>query len=252
LHFYVNGVNMKSVKTALRPNRGYHHGDLRNALTERALELVAERGPEGFSLREAARDLGVSPAAAYRHFADKAALLAALAAEGHARLASSMERAVARLPGPAGSKRHAAAVLDAIGESYVDFAVRHPSHFRVMFGPCIQTKGFAPGCAPSGRDAFQILVDALDGLVAAGAIGAAERAGAEIAAWSSVHGLAGLIVEGALPLSPRERTGAARSLARTLLLGLGCEPDVVPPPAGAVEADPRAAARPPARARRKA
>lgn len=225
---------------------GYHHGNLRSALLETALRLVAERGPEGFSLREAAREVGVSPGAAYRHFTDKAALLAALAIDGHAHLATAMERAVARLPGPAGTKAHAVAATLAIGETYVDFAVRHPSHFRVMFGPCMMEEGFAPGCAPSGRDAFQLLVDALDGLAAAGVVGPRERAGAEIAAWSGVHGLAALLVDGALQLSARERGEAVRAVTRSFLLGLGCDPALVPPAGGPVNADPR----PPRSARR--
>src|SRR5512144_3334234 len=87
----------------------YHHGDLRNALLETALRLVSERGAEGFSLREAARAVGVSPGAAYRHFADKAALLGALSADGHARLAVAMQRALAQLSSPPGSPAHAAA-----------------------------------------------------------------------------------------------------------------------------------------------
>lgn len=217
----------------------YHHGDLRNALLSKALELVAERGPEGFSLREAAREVGVSPGAAYRHFADKAALLTALAIDGHARLAAAMERAVTRLPGPAGTKVRAVAAMMAIGEAYVEHAVRHPSHFRVMFGPCIVEEGFAPGCAPSGRDAFQILVDALDGLVAAGVVGPEARAGAEIGAWSGVHGLAALLVDGALELPARQRVDALRAVTRTFLLGLGCDPALLPPPGARVHADPR-------------
>src|SRR5689334_8708216 len=133
----------RSVKTTSAPNRAsYHHGDLRNALLQTALRLVAERGPEGFSLREAAREVGVSPSAAYRHFADKEALLYALALDGHARLANAMERALGRVAGERGTAAHAAAALNAIGEAYVEFAVRHPSHFRVMFGPCMETEGF--------------------------------------------------------------------------------------------------------------
>jgi len=225
------------------PNRGYHHGDLKNALVETALRLVAERGPEGFSLREAAREVGVSCGAAYRHFADKNALLAALARDGHARLASAMERALARTPGAPGSRERAAASLAAIGEAYVEFSTRHPSHFRVMFGPCTLSEGFTPGCAPSGRDAFQVLVDTLDDLVRTGAIGARARAGAEIAAWAAVHGLAGLLVEGAVQLSPRERAAAIGGVSRIILLGLGCDPALLPPGIAGAPADPGAAAR---------
>jgi AcrR family transcriptional regulator len=225
---------MAIVKRPQTPARDrYHHGDLRNALLDRALALVAERGPEGFSLREAARDVGVSPGAAYRHFADKSALLAALAADGHGRLATAMEKVAARIPGEPGSPARAVAALVAIGEAYVDFAVRHPSHFRVMFGPCLEAEGFAPGCAPSGRDAYQILVDALDALVAASAIRAETRPGAEIAAWSSVHGLASLLVDGAIPLGPRDRGPAIRLVTRAVLLGLGADPALVPAPGSA-------------------
>lgn len=227
---------MKNLSSPTRDS--YHHGDLRNALLETAARLVAERGPEGFSLREAAREVGVSPGAAYRHFADKQALMAALAVEGHARLATQMERALAKVPCKAGTKAHAVAAFASIGEAYVEFAVRHPSHFRVMFGPCLEEEGFAPGLAPSGRDAFQILVDVLDALVAAGAVDARARAGAEIAAWSGVHGLAALLVEGALPLPPRGRTDAVRGLARTLLVGLGCDPALAPAPGAPLDGDP--------------
>lgn len=233
---------MIPVKTPPTPVRDrYHHGDLRNALLEKALHLVDERGPEGFSLREAAREVGVSPAAAYRHFADKNALLAALAADGHGRLATAMERALAKLPGSAGTKPRAVAAVLAIGDAYVEFAVRHPSHFRVMFGPCTEEEGFAPGCAPTGRNAFQILVDTLDGLVAAGVLHPEARDGAEITAWSVVHGLGALLVEGALPLSARERSQAIQLVTRTVLLGIGCDAALLPAPGARVDADPRSA-----------
>jgi AcrR family transcriptional regulator len=225
----VSDVNMKLVKGPSTPTRsGYHHGDLRHALLETALRLVSERGPEGFSLREAAREVGVSPAAAYRHFADKPALLAALASDGHGRLAVAMEEAAARIqdgPPPA----RAAQALTAIGQAYVDFAVRHPSFFRVMFGPALREAGFVPCAAPSGRDAYQVLGDTLDLMVEAGAMPAARRTGAEIGAWSAVHGLATLLVDGALPLTARQRGLAQRALFRGLLLGLGCDEALLPP-----------------------
>jgi AcrR family transcriptional regulator len=234
---------MISVKTPQTPERGrYHHGDLRNALVETAARLVAERGPEGFSLREAAREVGVSPGAAYRHFADKAALLVALAIDGHARLATALERSIAKLPAP-GTAGHAVASLEATGLAYVEFALANPSHFRVMFGPCVEAEGFEPGCAASGRDAYQILSDVLDALVAREVIPAPARAGAEIVAWSAVHGFASLLVDGAVPLGPRERAAVLRGLNRTLLLGWGASPRRLPPaPEGTVDTDPRAAA----------
>lgn len=218
----------------------YHHGDLRNALLEASLSLVRDEGVEGFSLREAARAVGVSPAAAYRHFEDKDALLIALAADGFTRLATGMERAIARTPGEPGSKAHAAAAFAAVGLAYVEFAVQHPSHFRVMFGPwCAHAKEPLVGGGPGGRDPYRILVDTLDALAASGAVARDARAGAELAAWASVHGLASLLVEGPVRLSKAERSHAMRSVARTLLVGLGCAPEIAGPPAPPVETDPR-------------
>jgi len=221
---------MEGVKEPLTPTRAsYHHGDLRRTLLETALRLIAERGPEGFSLREAAREVSVSPAAAYRHFADKPALLAALAADGHGRLASEMEKAAARVSPSAPAPARAVQTLAAIGRAYVEFAVKNPSFFRVMFGPAMLREGFVPSCGAAGRDAYQILGDTLDQLVASGAVAAARRPGAEVAVWSSVHGLATLLVDGGLPLSPRQRGAALRVVARHVLLALGCEEALVPP-----------------------
>jgi AcrR family transcriptional regulator len=215
------------------PRASYHHGDLRNALVEASLALVAEKGAEAFSLREAAREVGVSPAAAYRHFADKNALLAELALLGSQRLGQAMERAIARVAGKPGSAEHAAAVFAAVGLAYVEFAVANPAHFRVMFGPWCEHL-FPPPPAPQpgeARDPYAILVDCLDALVAAGVVKAQERAGAELAAWAYVHGLASLIVDGVLRLSKAERAETMRLGGRMLVAGLGGDPDVLGPPA---------------------
>jgi AcrR family transcriptional regulator len=241
---------MISVKSSGRPKRGYHHGDLKNALLETALRLVVERGPEGFSLREAAREVGVSPGAAYRHFADKSALLAALAADGHGRLATHMERALGKVSGPAGTAPHAVGAFAAIGEAYVEFAVRHPAHFRVMFGPCIKEEGFCPGLSPSGRDAFQILVDTLDGLAATRVVSPAARPGAELVVWAMVHGFAALSVDGAVPLTARERSAAVAAGGRALLIGLGADPALLPALPALPGVDPRTPAPKPSRASR--
>jgi AcrR family transcriptional regulator len=206
---------------------------------ETALRLVAERGPEGFSLREAARAVGVSPGAAYRHFADKAELMAALALDGHANLAAAMESALSRIRSARGTAAHAVASIIAIGEAYVEFAVAHAAHFRVMFGPCKPSGEDLARLAQQGRDTFQILVDVLDELVAAKVLGADSRAGAELPAWSSVHGLASLLVDGALTLGPAERRNALRLELRVLLAGLGCAAAELPPRPPAIDADPR-------------
>ena len=107
------------------------------------------------------------------------------------------------------------------------------AHFRVMFGPWCHhpdRDALPPAAAPHGRDPYQLLVDALDALVASGAIPAESRPGAEISAWAGVHGLASILVEQALPLGPAERAQAFAVLGRTLLLGLGCSPSLAGPP----------------------
>jgi AcrR family transcriptional regulator len=238
----VNDVNIPRVKRTIRPERAaYHHGDLRNALLEASVRLVAKQGPDGFSLREAAREVGVSPAAAYRHFPDKLHLLAVLAVDAHARLATHMEKALSKLEEPPGSREHAVRSLLAIGEAYVDFAVRHPEHFRVMFqGEVRGVEGFKPGAATSGRDAFQILLDTLDGLVTAKVITGEARVGAELSAWAGVHGLASLIASCALPLPARARPLAVWTVFRTTVRGLGAAAELVPP-GQALSVDPREA-----------
>ncbi len=216
----------------------YHHGDLRNALLAAALELVEKDGVERFSLREAARAVGVSAAAAYRHFADRSALLRALAHEGLAQLALSMEDAVAGAPGQPGTPERAVAELTRLGTAYVEFAVAHPAQFRVMFGPwCDLGDELARELLPQGRDPYQLLVDTLGALVHTGAITASARAGADLAAWSAVHGLASLLVERTVPLGGDERARACAVVLRTLLLGLGVSPGLAPPPRGASPTD---------------
>jgi len=209
---------------------GYHHGDLRNALLEAALELVSSKGVEGFSLREAARAVGVSPAAAYRHFEDKAALLSMLGAEGLVQLARSMERAIEGVPKSRRRASNAAAELAAMGDAYVEFAVRNPSHFRVMFGPwccnpALEAREAASNQQRETRTPRQILVGTLDALVAAEAITPAARVGAEVVVWAAVHGLASILVEGSLRLTTRERHDAVVRMSRTLLAGLGYSGD---------------------------
>jgi AcrR family transcriptional regulator len=240
----VNGVNMHVMRIAPdAPTRAhYHHGDLRHALLQAALKLVAKKGVVGFSLREAARAVGVSAAAAYRHFEDRSDLLAVLALDGMGRLAMEMEKALARAPGAPGTPARAAAEFRALGAAYVEFAVANPSHFRVMFGPWCEHPEMGdlpPEALPGGRDPYQLLVDTLDGLVRAGAIAPAARQGAEIAAWASVHGLSTLLVEGSIQLTSAERAAAYDVLLRTLLLGLGAKPALLGPSARPPDTDPR-------------
>lgn len=115
------------MKPPVKRRTGQHHGDLRNALLAAALELVAERGPRGFSVAEAARRAGVSSAAPYKHFADRDALLAALAVRGYAEQERRFSAALASA-GDLPPDR-----LAAIARSYVSFAAQDRSLFDVVF-----------------------------------------------------------------------------------------------------------------------
>jgi len=189
--------------------RGYHHGDLRNALIEAATRQVRDGGVDGFSLREAARAVGVSPNAAYRHFSDKSALLAAVATAGFAELSRSMRRAQSRADGPV-------AQLEATGRAYARFAFREPERFRLMFG-AERPREVATETS-YGPTPYELLGEALDALVEAGEVGATGRDGAELVAWSMVHGFADLVLAGALTFpSTRARDAALEDvLARSV------------------------------------
>ncbi len=107
--------------------RGYHHGNLREALVDAALKLIAEKGPQGFTLTEAARDADVTPAAVYRHFAGREDLIAEVARQGYAIFADLM--AFAYNDG----EPSALAAFEATGRAYLAFARRHPGHYMAMF-----------------------------------------------------------------------------------------------------------------------
>jgi AcrR family transcriptional regulator len=170
----------------------YHHGNLRDALVAQAVRLIENAGAQNFSLREAARLEGVSPKAAYRHFADKSDLLTAVAEAGFQIMERGLEEAIGAVSERGGG---AAAVerLKAAGRAYVAFAVDHPELLRVMFG--------ANGLTTLERDrslqpaAFVLLSKTLDELAAAGVLPADRRPGAELKAWTVVHGFASLVVQ---------------------------------------------------------
>ncbi len=193
----------------------YHHGDLRRALLEAARELIDEHGPAGLTLREAARRAGVTHAAPYRHFADKEALLAALAEEGFAALHAEIERAMSGLV--AGDQ------LEAVGIAYVRFAHARPAQFRVMFGAEIGDKRRYASLMRADQAVFDLLCQAIRGAQEAGLIAPGNPARLGMVHWSMMHGVAALVVDGQM-----ERAGVreehfeefARRVARTGAAGL--------------------------------
>jgi AcrR family transcriptional regulator len=178
----------------------YRHGDLRNALIEAGLELAREGGPEAVVLRAATRQAGVVPNAAYRHFADRAALLHAVSQAAMARVARTMEAEQAALPEQADPAGAARARFRAVGAGYLRFAREEPGLFRTAFhvpGDMAHA-GDDTAAGASGRTPFELLGEALDGLVEQGLLPEERRPGAEFLAWSAVHGIAVLMIDGPL------------------------------------------------------
>jgi AcrR family transcriptional regulator len=206
----------------MSPSRdAYHHGDLRNALVTSAARLIEAGGVGAFSLREAAREVGVSANAAYRHFDDKSALMTAVAADGFARLAKRMRRAMGGASAQPRAEPEAVARFKAVGRAYVEFAGDHPEIFRVMFGECGAAHRNAPADPSAEETPWSLLGQSLDALVADGFLPAERRAGAELKAWTVVHGFASLVLDGlAATPTQRARAEALESLLDFAVVGL--------------------------------
>jgi AcrR family transcriptional regulator len=173
------------------PHRPYHHGKLREALLQGAVRVIAELGPDAFTLREVARRAGVSHNAPYRHFRDKDALLAAVAAQGFRELTRAM-RAASERPSNALDK------LKQSGLAYVAFAVRRPEHFTVMFDAPVSA-GKDTEYVQAATEAFHTLVNHITDCQKEGRLPAGNTQERTLYSWSLVHGIAKLAVAGRLP-----------------------------------------------------
>ncbi|MCV7233854.1 TetR/AcrR family transcriptional regulator [Mycobacterium branderi] len=185
----------------------YHHGDLRAALVDAGLELTRAGGPDALTIREATRRVGVSPNAAYRHFADREALLEAVATAILHRMTARMRTSVRR--------RGPTELLRAVGIGYIKFALDEPGWFAVAFFGASQSD--ETGSAPP----YLALTEALDAMVEAGALSPKQRDGAEWPCWSAVHGFAELALHGPLRgASRREVDSLARRTVDDIIAGL--------------------------------
>lgn len=178
----------------------YRHGDLRQALLAAGLELAKEGGPAAVVLRESTRQVGVSPNAAYRHFSDRNALLTAVSDAALGLAADSMVReveAVASTEDPADDARRR---LRAVGLGYLRFAREEPGLFRTAFSvpDDLARSGDASKAGAAGLTPLQVLSASLDELESTGVLPPERRQGAELLAWSAVHGLGMLVIDGPL------------------------------------------------------
>lgn len=183
--------------------RGYHHGNLREALIDAALRLIGEKGPAGFTVAEAARAAGVSPAAPYRHFRDRDELMADVAKRGFESFTAALRTAWDD-GRPAPRK-----AFERLGVAYLDFAAKEPATFAAMFESGICADDF-PALKAAADAAFNVLRDACEAMVATLPID--RRPPVLMVAlhiWSLTHGIASLFARGdhtrrPLPMSPAE------------------------------------------------
>jgi AcrR family transcriptional regulator len=182
-------------RTDRRTRTTYHHGDLGPALVREAARTIRTAGVEAVTLRDVGRRLGVSRTALYRHFADKAALLAAVARQGFKTFSRELQEAWDAAGGGMAGFR-------AMGAAYVRFAIANPAYYRIMFGQYRALCESDAALATDASEAFEVLLGAIAALERAGAIPAADRPALGRYVWASVHGVAMLSIDGQLGPDP--------------------------------------------------
>ncbi|HTJ25258.1 MAG TPA: TetR/AcrR family transcriptional regulator [Candidatus Limnocylindria bacterium] len=195
----------------------YHHGDLRNALLDEALEVLRVEGSANFTLRDLARRVGVSHAAPYAHFPDKRALLAAVATIGFRALCERLRAADAAAADPLER-------LAAIGEAYVRFGCEEPAHYRLMFTvPELRRYDGLPELERAALDAFAVVQHAFAVLHDGAVIRSGDRQLDAVAAWSLAHGVTLLLIDSRAGIdtrSPEVVEQLVRTSIATMIAGL--------------------------------
>ena len=190
---------------SIKKRKTFRHGDLRNALLEAGLKMARTGGPTAVILREATRQAGVSPNAAYRHFAGQAKLLDAVRSACLSRVAAAIEDEMKKHKAGRDPQAFARKSLRAVGMGYLRFAMREPGMFRTAFSVPPPVHSPDPANTASMRlNPFQLLSLALDRMQESGLLSKRGRKDAEYLAWSTVHGLALLALEGPLNKMPQK------------------------------------------------
>ncbi|MCH6257053.1 TetR/AcrR family transcriptional regulator [Puniceicoccaceae bacterium K14] len=171
----------------------YHHGDLRQALLTAGYRVLKEDGLDALSLRRVAREASVSPAAPYRHFKDKQALLAAISEQGFRQLRSMLDESNEASPGD----------LNASGLAYVQFAIKNPEVYRLMFTHNVMCdENLDESLKDAGSNAFLALANTIDSGIAKKEIAKTDSHALALSSWALVHGVAMLIIDGVLAGGP--------------------------------------------------
>jgi AcrR family transcriptional regulator len=199
---------------AVAAKNTYHHGNLQQCLIDAAIELIKEEGINELSLRQVAKRVGVSHNAPYRHFEDKDALLAAVAAQGFQSLQIAMEAAQQNRPLDSAQR------LEAIGIAYVQFALAYPFYYRLMFGDyrCHLSQSQYPDLAEAAQQSFMVLVNTIREGQVAGLFRSADPVDMARVAWALVHGQAMLALDNKLQVRSQEEFEAFLKFSSQMLL----------------------------------
>jgi AcrR family transcriptional regulator len=191
----------------------YHHGNLHEGLIRAAIELMEAGGVDALTLRAAARRAGVSPAAPYRHFEDKASLLAAVAYQGFEALLAEMTAALER------SGDDPLRAMKVLGAAYVGFALKNPPLFRVMFGPEVANRERFPELEEIASATMILQAETLTRCQELGLIRPGSSLELGLAAWTTMHGCASLLLAQQIPAEMTEQE-FIRIVGETLMSGL--------------------------------
>ncbi|MCK6576731.1 MAG: TetR/AcrR family transcriptional regulator [Anaerolineae bacterium] len=197
-------------------NDQYHHGDLKNALIQAGIEILSKEGVQALSLRSVARRAGVSHAAPYAHFADKEALIAAIAAEGYRKLYAKLT-AAQQASGDPLVRLHQTAF------AYLQFALDEPDHFRITFAGVVEAERDYPEYVEQSQRCYALVVELVKACQARGLFTDEDTQLFAVSIWSSIHGFAQLAIANQLPgalVSRKSIHDIFRFHLRQLLAGL--------------------------------
>jgi AcrR family transcriptional regulator len=175
------------------PTKKYHHGDLKNALIKAGVEILSKEGVEGLSLRKVAKRAGVSHSAPYAHFKDRQSLIAAISTEGFRKLYNKLDAVVSV---------HADDPVEQLVEAawaYIRFAMDNPDTFKIMFSGVLEKEKDYPSFVEISGQTFERVVEIVQGCQKAGVLPSEPSELVAVSAWSQVHGLISLALEGQIP-----------------------------------------------------
>ncbi len=173
-------------------NNHYHHGDLKNALIQAGIEILSKEGSQALSLRKVAKKVGVSHTAPYAHFADKQALIAAIAAAGYKQLYQQLVAAQANQDDPL-------ARLEGIAQAYLRFAIDKPDHFRITFSGIVEIEQNYPDYVEQSKRCFALVVAVVADCQADGILKSGDTQLVAVSIWSCIHGFVQLLLGNQLP-----------------------------------------------------